>query len=166
MRKGNCSLKKHMAGNVARVFLDSNVILSGLFSETGPPRIILDIFCLDLPMLHGMTGAFNLIEIERNLQKKMPAALPVYHEYFKKIRLEVIPMPERALVQKLSGSTADKDLPVLASAILGKADYLVTGDKKDFSKSKLKGAYAFKVVTPAEFVDQVLPEMLKAIEGE
>ncbi len=155
-----------MAGSVVRVFLDSNVILSGLFSETGPPRMILDIFCLDLPILHGMTGAFNLIEIERNLQKKMPAALPVYHEYFKKIRLEVVPMPERTLVQKLSGSTADKDLPVLPSAILGKADYLVTGDKKDFSKNKLKGTYTFKIVTPAEFVDQVLPEMLKAIEGE
>jgi predicted nucleic acid-binding protein len=155
-----------MAGRSGRVFLDSNVILSGLFSEAGPPRIILDLFCLDLPMIQGMTGAFNLVEIERNLKKKMPAALPIYHEYFSKIRLEVIPMPPLALVKKLSGSTADKDLAVLASALTGKADYLVTGDKKDFSKKKLKGDYPFRVVTPAEFLDQVLPEMIRELGKE
>ena len=166
MRKGRPFLKSIMAVKSVRVFLDSNVILSGLFSEIGPPRIILDLFCLDLPMLHGLTGAYNLMEIERNLQKKMPAALPVYREYVAKIRLEAIPLPPPEMVLKLSGATADKDVPVLASAITGKADFLVTGDKKDFSRKKLKGQYSFRIVTPAEFIEEIMPEMLKRLGQE
>jgi predicted nucleic acid-binding protein len=52
-----------------KVFLDSNVLLSGLFSDKGAPRIILDLLTLNLPMLAGATGRYNLIEVERNLKK-------------------------------------------------------------------------------------------------
>jgi|GEM_PF-37388 len=156
MRREKNFTAKHMAEKSVRVFLDSNVILSGLFSEAGPLRMILDLLCLDLPMLQGLTGAFNLAEIERNLNKKMPAALPVYLEYASKIKLEVIPLPPLSLISKLVGRTAEKDLPVLASALIGRADYLVTGDRKDFSVKKLKGEYPFRVITPAELIDSVL----------
>jgi len=59
-----------MAEKVVRVFLDSNVILSGLISEKGAPRIILDILCLGLPFLTGITGRYNIIEIERDYSFK------------------------------------------------------------------------------------------------
>lgn len=146
-----------------RVFLDSNVILSGLFSDKGAPRIILDILGLGLPFLTGMTGRYNLMEIERNLAKKLPAALPVYRRYFPKMNLEVIPLPSAEEVNKFSGVTADKDIPVLVSAIHGKADFLVTGDKKDFAQLKAKSPYPFKIVNPAEFIDTILPQILKDI---
>ena len=55
-----------MAKKRFKVFLDSNVIISGLFSDKGSPRIILDLLCLDLPVLAGATGQYNIIEIERN----------------------------------------------------------------------------------------------------
>lgn len=73
-----------MAKKAVRVFLDSNVILSGLISDEGAPRIILDILCLKLPFLIGMTGRYNIIEIERNLSKKLPGVLPIYKEYLPK----------------------------------------------------------------------------------
>jgi len=41
-------------------------------------------------------------------------------------------------IKKLSGQIADKDVPVLASAINSNADFLVTGDKKDFEKKSSK----------------------------
>ena len=55
-----------MAGRIVKLFLDSNVILSGLLSDKGAPRIILDILSLNLPFLSGLTGEFNLLEMERN----------------------------------------------------------------------------------------------------
>jgi predicted nucleic acid-binding protein len=58
-----------MAKRSVRLFLDSNVILSGLLSERGAPRIILDLLNLGFPFLTGSTGKYNLIEIERNLKK-------------------------------------------------------------------------------------------------
>ena len=84
-----------MAPKPVRVFLDSNVILSGLLSDRGAPRVLLDLISLGLPFLKGLTGNYNIIEIERNLNKKLPACIPVYKEYLPKLNLEIIPLPTR-----------------------------------------------------------------------
>ncbi|MDA8083295.1 MAG: PIN domain-containing protein [Nitrospiraceae bacterium] len=152
-----------MAKKVVKVFLDSNVILSGLFSDKGSPRIILDILSLGLPILSCATGEFNIIEIERNLKKKMPDALPAYRKYLPLLKMEVIPLPAMEEIRKLSGLTSEKDIPVLASTIRAGADFLVTGDKKDFSG--LKGKFTFRILTPAEFLEGIMPEILKALEA-
>ncbi len=143
-----------------RVFLDSNVILSGLFLAVGAPRLILDLLSLDLPVLAGLTGRFNLVEIERNIRKKMPSALPAYRRVLPKLKLEIVPLPSPADLRPLSGATDDKDLPVLASVINGKANHFVTGDKKLAALIGRKGGFSFKTSGPAEFLDKVMPEIL------
>ncbi len=153
-----------MAKESVKVFLDSNVILSGLISDKGAPRIILDILSLALPGLSCMTGSYNITEIERNLEKKMPDALQVYRKYLPMINLEIIPMPSPAEIKKISGFIADKDAPVLASALKGNADFLVTGDKKDFAKPKLHGGLPLKIVSPSEFLDVIVQEILRESE--
>ena len=153
-----------MGKKVVRVFLDSNVILSGLLSERGAPRIILDLLSLRLPFLIGSTGRYNLIEIERNLKKKMPGLLFLYNAYLPKLNLKVIPLPRPKEVRDFSGQIAEKNVPVLISAIRSKADFLVTGDKQHFEKMKGLDKYPFHVVTPSEFIDSILPEILKELE--
>ena len=90
---------------ICKVFLDSNVILSGLFSDQGAPRIILDLLAVGLPVLAGATGLYNLMEVERNLKKKMPEALPLYQEYLPKLGLEVVALPCRGNRKKYGGSS-------------------------------------------------------------
>ncbi|PIV20443.1 MAG: putative toxin-antitoxin system toxin component, PIN family [Deltaproteobacteria bacterium CG_4_8_14_3_um_filter_45_9] len=152
-----------MAKRIVRVFLDSNVILSGLLSDKGSPRTILDLLTLKLPFLVGSTGRFNLIEIERNLEKKMPGILSVYKRYLPKLNLKIIPLPQPEELREFSDKIANKDVPVLVSAIRSKADFVVTGDKQHFQKLKLTGDYSFKIVTPSEFIDLILPEVLEGI---
>lgn len=144
-----------------KVFLDSNVLLSGLFSDKGAPRIILDLLTLNLPMLAGATGRYNLIEVERNLKKKMPEAIPLYQKYLPRLRLEIVEMPSQATVISMAGAIAEKDVPVLASAIACGAEYLITGDKKDFAKLRNAKKYNLKIVSPSEFVETVFPEIIK-----
>jgi predicted nucleic acid-binding protein len=153
-----------MGKKVVRVFLDSNVILSGLLSERGAPRIILDLLSLRLPFLIGSTGRYNLIEIERNLKNKMPSLLFLYKAYLPKLNLKVIPLPRPEDRRDFSGQIAEKDIPVLISAIRRKADFLVTGDKQHFGKMKELDKYPFHVLTPSEFLDSILPETLKGLE--
>ena len=153
-----------MESEKVRVFLDSNVILSGLFSDRGPPRIILDLLSLGLSVISGVTGEFNIEEIERNLKKKMPAVLPKYRACLDLLNLEIIPRPSLGQIKPLRGHTAEKDLPVLASAIKAKADFLVTGDKKDFGKARQKGTYPFRIVTPSEFLQTILPEIRRLLK--
>jgi predicted nucleic acid-binding protein len=152
-----------MGKKVVRVFLDSNVILSGLLSERGAPCIILDLLSLRLPFLIGSTGRYNLIEIERNLKNKMPSLLVLYKAYLPKLNLKVIPLPRAEDIRDFSGQIAEKDIPVLISAIRSKAVFLVTGDKQHFGKMKELDKYPFHVVTPSEFIDSILPEILKEL---
>ena len=112
----------------------------------------------------GSTGRYNLIEIERNLKKKMPGLLFLYNTYLPKLNLKVIPLPRPKEVRDFSGQIAEKDVPVLISAIRSKADFLVTGDKQHFEKMKGLDKYPFDVVAPSEFIDSILPEILKKLE--
>ena len=147
-----------------RVFLDSNIILSGLLSDKGAPRIILDLLSIGLPFLIGLTGRYNLVEIERNLKKKMPGILSVYKVYSPKLNLKIIPLPHKEELREYFGKIADKDIPVLVSAIRGKADFLVTGDKQHFEKIKAREEYPLRIVTPSEFIDSVLPKILEELK--
>jgi predicted nucleic acid-binding protein len=152
--------------NTCKIFLDSNVILSGLISDKGPPRIILDVLTLRLPFLAGSTGKYNLIEIERNLKKKMPGLLSAYKRYLPRLYLKIIPLPRQAELREYSGQIMDKDIPVLVSAIRGKADFLITGDKQHFERLKTSRKYPFKIVTPSDFIDDILPEIIKGVAQE
>jgi predicted nucleic acid-binding protein len=107
-----------------RVFLDSNVIISGLFSERGAPRITLDILSLNLPVLIPVTGAYNVNKVVRDLIAKLPAALPLFCSCLRTIGFKIVPLPERKSLAPLAGLTSEKDFPVLASALLGKADVI------------------------------------------
>jgi predicted nucleic acid-binding protein len=144
-----------------KVFLDSNVILSGLFSDRGAPRMILDLLTLHLPILAGATGRYNLMEVERNLKKKMPAAIPLYREYLPRLGLQIVALPSRETVKSMTGVIAEKDIPVLASAIACSAEYLITGDKKDFAGLKTNRRFNLTIIGPSDFIEIVLPGVIK-----
>lgn len=80
--------------------------------------------------------------------------------------LVVVPSPPIAQGEVFRGRIADKDAPVIASAVHGGADYLVTGDRKDFGRLKATLHPPPHIVTPAEFVDEALPVILKRLGTE
>jgi len=76
--------------------------------------------------------------------------------------LDIVPIPSRKDIEPLAGMTATKDLPVVASAIIGQADVLVTGDKKHLLKIK-RGSFPFLILSPGEFLEKFLPRFLKEV---
>ena len=150
-----------MAERELRVFLDSNIFLSGLFSEKGAPRLILDVLSLGLPPLAAVTGAYHIAEVERNLRAKLPEALPVFQSCLSAMKIEIVPIPSAEDLKPWAGTTADKDLPVLVSAIQGKADVLVTGDKKDLLKIRNR-VLPLTIASPGQFLNDILPRFLKS----
>lgn len=106
-----------------RVFFDTNVLVSA-FTTRG---LSADVFRLALVEHQVVTGEVNLVELERVLRDRMTVPLVQARVVLGLLReQEVIPRPG-----------APSDLPirdpddawVLASAVVGKADLLVTGDK-------------------------------------
>lgn len=114
--------------------------------------MILDILCLGPSFLKGTTGEYNLMEIERNIQKRLPAILDVYRSHIRKLQLEIVPLPLLKAVKSYFGKIADKDAPVLASAVISGTDYLVTEDKKDFGPFRNDASFSPKIISPAELV--------------
>lgn len=146
---------------IKKVFLDTNVIISGLLTEDGYPRIILDLLSLNLPSLKGVTGEFNILELKRNIKKKFPALGKPFMEALDRLNLEIVRFPGVKEVGRLKEVIVFKDAPVLASAMGSGCAYLITGDKH-FRTSKVKKATSpLKIVSPAEFVEKVLLEIIK-----
>lgn len=145
-----------------RVYLDSNVILSGLISHSGPPRIILDLCSLKLPGVVMMTGRYNLEEIERNLNQRFVRLVPVYEDFMSRLQLEILPLPPIQKVLAVGAKMSAKDAPVLVAAQMASADYLVTGDKKGFPADRLKPV---RLASPATFVNEILPRFIKSSIG-
>jgi hypothetical protein len=123
--------------------------------------MILDLLTLHLPILAGATGRYNLMEVERNLKKKMPAAIPLYREYLPGLGLEIVALPSRETVKSMTGVIAEKDIPILASAVACSAEYLITGDKKDFAGLKTNRRFNLTIIGPPDFIEIVLPGVIK-----
>jgi putative PIN family toxin of toxin-antitoxin system len=106
-----------------RVFLDTNVLVSALTAR----GISADVFRLILTEHELLTGEVNLVELRRVLRDRMrvPAAQVDAAEQLLREQI-VIPRPDRPLAIKVRDPD---DAWVLASAVAGSADALVTGDK-------------------------------------
>lgn len=120
-----------------RVFLDANI----LFSASFPGSLLAD-FLGELKK-HAvlLTNAYAKTEAERNVAAKIPKRLAVSQEFAD--TLELVPLQLFDLPVKL----VEKDRPILCGAIAGRADYLLTGDKKDFGHLFGRTVRGVKIVT-------------------
>jgi predicted nucleic acid-binding protein len=136
-----------------RIFLDANILFSASF-----PKSRLAEFLAELQR-HAvfLTNAYAKAEAERNIAAKQPKCVAA-HEKFA-ASLEVIPLRLFDPGVKL----AEKDQPILCGAIAGGADYLLTGDKKDFGPLFGKTVCGVKIVN----VQMLLAELFtREIIGE
>lgn len=124
-----------------KVFVDTNVIVSA-FTARG---LSADLFRYLLAEHDVMTGEVNVVELKRVLRDKFDAGRDQIIQVERQVReFEVIPKPDS--VPAIRIRDAD-DLWVLASAIAGGADLLVTGDKDLLS---VAGKVSLPVLTPRE----------------
>lgn len=135
-----------------KVFLDSGVIISGLISNQGAPRLILDILSLGLPVLRGVTGRYNLAEIERNIGHRAPAARAVLAQLLPKLNLEVVFTPFLDEIGPFRGTVEDKDLPVIASASIARADYFISEDERLLLRLRGQSSLSAWPIRPDEFL--------------
>ena len=129
-----------------RVFLDTNVIVSALTAR----GLSADVFRLVLAEHELLTGEINLKELRRVLRLRMRVPAGAVDEVEKLLREHtVVPIPEEPLDIELRDPD---DKWVLASAVAGSADVLVTGDKDLLS---LSSAAPLPILNPRAFWELV-----------
>lgn len=140
-----------MPSDRPRVFLDSNVIFSGLYSPEGAPGIILE---------HFVRGSIRVVvsqqvleEVVRTVRAKLPDALPALRRLLVGIPPEVVADPGHEEIERCMKKMALGDAAVLAAAAGAQPDYFITGDKH-FTQSPAIGEEAgLRIVTPAQFLE-------------
>jgi putative PIN family toxin of toxin-antitoxin system len=113
-----------------RVFPDTNVLLSGLLFGGNESRL------LTLAAQGKFTlllGEIVLRETERVLARKFPTQTAVLPALLAAIPHQLIPLPNFAELEPYRNLLTDPaDIPVLASAVKGRAGVLVSGDAHFF----------------------------------
>ncbi|MDP2918665.1 MAG: putative toxin-antitoxin system toxin component, PIN family [Dehalococcoidia bacterium] len=134
------------------VFLDTNVLFSGLYSPNGPSGRILK---------HYITGKIRIVvsqlvleEVVRTIKEKLPVALPAFRILLLNSPPVIVKDPTAAEIARWSKVIDVADAAILASAVTIKPDYLVTGDKHFFANKATVKKARLKIVTPAQFVKE------------
>lgn len=134
---------------MAKVFLDSSVIIAGINSATGASSLILKLS--KERKIIASVSEMVLQEVLRNIKKKLPEEILIkFLKYLAESNFKRVELEEEFEILKYQNITAEKDVHIIAAARKAKADYLITLDKKHLLKIKQK--LPFKVVTPGEFL--------------
>jgi putative PIN family toxin of toxin-antitoxin system len=144
-------------GPKPRVFLDTNVIFSGLYSAEGPPGIILENFIEG--KLRVVISQQVLEEVVRTIKEKLPEALPSLRKLLVSFPPEVTGDPAPEEVARWAEVVHVEDAGILAAAVKAQPDYLITGDKHLFQSPGISERSGLNIITPAQFLSHspILP---------
>jgi predicted nucleic acid-binding protein len=131
----------------SRLFLDANVLVSAEWKDGSKVARIWQI-----PNVELITSNFVVSECQRNLPH------PEQRLRLSRFLLEVRVLEfQKPPVLEDSPALAEKDRHVLAAAVLSRADFLVTGDRKHFGAWYGTKILGLRVEPPGRF-PQVLAE--------
>jgi len=141
---------------VPRLFLDASVFIAAAGSRTGASAMVLAL------CRHGHARAVSsrlvLREAERNIQGKLGAGALL--RFYQEIAALDLDMVETATSQEVAAQSRiihPKDAHVLAAALKGRVEALLTLDRKHFlSPSVLQAGLPFAILTPRDFLRRLV----------
>ena len=133
-----------------RVFVDADALFAGAAapSEHGASLVVLRL--AEITLIDAVTSQQVIVEAERNLAAKLPAALPAFQLIVTRC-LRVVPDPQLDELAPYIGLADPKDLPILVAAIREKCPWLLTFNVRHFQP----GHPSVTVLRPGEFVVRV-----------
>jgi len=138
-----------------RVFLDTNVIFSGLYSSHGAPGAILRHFVEG--HIRVVVSQQVLEEVIRTVKDKLPETLPALKRLLVNAPPEVGSDPSSEAIHQWTKELHPADAAILAAAIAAKPDYFVTGDNHFLGNQAIKETAGLNIVTPAQFMKLLEP---------
>ncbi len=143
-----------------RLFVDANVWIAAAGSKTGGSATVLELCRRGKGQ--AVTSRLVLLEAERNIRTKLGrnASLRFYQE----IASLDVKLVQAAVEREISAQERiidSKDAHVLAAAIKGNVDFLLTWDRKHFMSPKvLEAKLTFRIMTPGGFLRYWLQQLL------
>jgi putative PIN family toxin of toxin-antitoxin system len=133
-----------------RIFLDSNVIISGIYSKAGPPGKILDLHTAG--RIQIVVCKFVLEEVIRNIRVKRSKDIPALYAFLSNAPPSIAVDPGINEILLWAKYLSQEDAIILAAAIRARVDCFITGDRHFHSAALQSQKMNLKILTPAEFV--------------
>lgn len=131
---------------MSRVVLDTNVIISGLLFDGVPERAVLDVLA---GANESVLSTYIINEVGDVLQRKFAVSPHVTHKLQKLLTASDIVYFEPFL----SVLGDDPDNRVLETAVVGKATYIVTGDRLLLNLRSYQGV---TIIRPADYIETMV----------
>jgi len=133
-----------------KIFLDSNIFITGLGSTTGASADILRL--IQSANLEVFTSKLVVDEVGRNLAKKLPKYLPIYFKVLSETGINIYSNIRNINTQISNWISKHSDVVIFSTAQKLKIDYFITLNRKHFYQKEVKKLANFKIITPAEFL--------------
>jgi predicted nucleic acid-binding protein len=147
-----------MAKRSRRIFLDTSVVFSAVYSPGGGARKLFQLG--EIGALQLIVGPTVLQECEEVVRRKAPISLPTLALLLELGGVEIIPeAPDEILEQAKTIVRYEPDAFVLAEAMVAKVSWLVTHDKQQFFSIRENSALNFKIGTPGDFLQNLADEL-------
>jgi len=130
-----------------RVFVDADVLFAGAAgpSQHGASLVVLRL--AEITLIEAITSQQVVTEAERNLEQKLPQALPAFRLILNRC-LRVVPDPQPSELAPLADLADAKDLPMLEAAVHEGCPWLVTFNLRHFQP----GHPDVTILRPGDFV--------------
>lgn len=140
-----------------RVFLDASVLVAAAGRPEGGSAAILDL--CRRGALTPLVSSRVLLEAERNVRKKLsPDAVVRYYYFITTVRPRRVPEPRARAVERFLRVINNKDAPVLAAAVAGRAHALITLDRDFVSGAVRRAAGRTEILEPGELLRRLRAE--------
>ena len=108
-----------------RIFIDADVLFAGAASPNEHSASNLILRMAELTLIEAITSTQVITEAERNLESKIPKALPAFRLLVSR-SLKIVEDPAPAEVADHCGLADPQDLPILIAAVREGCDLLTT----------------------------------------
>jgi len=133
-----------------RIFVDSNVLISGIYSPKGTPAKILYLHASGRVTI--VVSQLILMETVFTLREKKPAAVSALNAFLTNSPPEIVMNPSIDHVKKWTEYLHFEDAVIFAAAISAEPEYFVTGDKHFHSTLFLSEKSGLRILTPSQLI--------------
>lgn len=137
-----------------KLFVDADVLFAGAASPSEHSASLMVLTLSEITLIKALTSEQVVTEAERNLEAKIPAALPAFRHLVSRC-LTVVSDPEPGKISPHSGLADPKDLPLLAAAVREGCPWLVTFNIRDYQP----GHPDVEVLRPGGFIARIREQL-------
>jgi predicted nucleic acid-binding protein len=141
------------------IFFDASVLVAGTHSAQGGSGMLLE--ACKLRGFAAQTTFLVVLEALRALESNFPPApMARFYKDLVEIDWDMLPVPSEEVLLKYAALIDAKDLHVLAAAVAGGSDFLLTLDRKRIlaaAQAVENARIPIRILTPGDFIGQVYP---------